>query len=93
MQLLPNISPEKLSLDNVCCGQGSLVANATELLIFLAGAAAIIYAFIGAFWYFTAFGSEEKANKGKTTLMWAVIGIVVILLSRVIMQTVQDLLK
>ena len=38
----------------------------------------IAYGLWGAIQYFTAYGSEEKAAKGKKTMTWAIVGAVVI---------------
>lgn len=80
MRILPNGDPATWDLDNV----QELIQNVADLAFLLAGGIAIIYLIIGAFWYFTAFGNEEKANKGKTTITWAIIGVVVIFLAKVI---------
>ncbi|MBM2820993.1 MAG: hypothetical protein HW405_753, partial [Candidatus Berkelbacteria bacterium] len=53
---------------------------------------AIIFLLWGAFNYFTAYGNEEKANKGKTIVTWSIIGIIVILLSGLIVALVQNTL-
>lgn len=88
MTILPDIKPENLKLDDV----KTFILSITDLALFVAGALAVIYILIGGFWYFTAYGNEEKANKGKTTLMWAIGGIIVILLSRVTMATLKNLI-
>ncbi len=87
--LLPDVKPEDLTLEHV----GTFIANITDIALFVAGALAVIYILVGAFWYFTAYGNEEKANKGKTTLLWAIGGVIVILLSRVAMVMLENLLK
>lgn len=88
MKILPNANPEDWSLEHV----NELIGNIERLALSLAGGVAIIFILIGAFWYLTAFGNEEKAQKGKTTLMWAIIGLVVIILAQVIISEVKNLL-
>lgn len=88
MQILPNANPEDWSLEHV----DELIRNIERLALSLAGGVAVIFILIGAFWYLTAFGNEEKAQKGKTTLMWAIIGLVVIILAQVIISEVKNLL-
>jgi uncharacterized membrane protein YidH (DUF202 family) len=68
----------------------TLIANITSLALGLAGAVAVIYLIIGAINYFTAFGNEEKATKAKTTITWAIIGVVVIVLSTVIVNEITN---
>lgn len=87
--LLPNINAEDLTLDNV----PEFIKHITELALFVAGVLAVIYILIGAFWYFTAYGNEEKATKGKNTLMWAIGGMIVILLAEVIMTMLNTILR
>jgi hypothetical protein len=64
------------------------IGNLIKFAVGLAGAVAVIYLIIGAINYFTAFGNEEKATKAKTTITWAIIGIVVIVLAEVIVTIV-----
>ncbi|MEI6039953.1 MAG: pilin [Candidatus Berkelbacteria bacterium] len=61
-----------------------LISNVIVLMTNLAGIVATVFIIWGAFQYLTAFGSEEKAETGKKTLTWAIIGLVLIILSRVI---------
>lgn len=88
MTILPNTDPSTWKLDDV----SALLKNIIDLGLLLAGGIAVIYIIIGAYGYFTAFGSEERANKAKTTLTWAIIGVVVIILSKVIVAEVWKLL-
>jgi len=64
------------------------IGNLIKFAIGLAGAVAVIFLVIGAINYFTAFGNEEKATKAKNTILWAIIGIVVIVLAEVIVTIV-----
>jgi len=87
MGILPNTEPETWKLQDI----NTLMANIISLALLLAGGIAIIYLIIGAYGYFTAFGNEERANKAKTTITWAIIGIAVILLSKVIIGEIWNL--
>lgn len=89
MTILPTSPPENWTLKTI----GELLGNAQNLALALAGGIAVIFVLIGAFWYLTAYGNEEKANKGKTTVTWALIGVVVIILAEVIITTFQNLLQ
>jgi len=81
-------SPEQNDLQTIFC----YIDNITKLAGALAGGIAIIFLLWGAFNYFTAYGNEEKANKGKTIVTWSIIGIIVILLSGLIVALVQNTL-
>jgi len=89
MHILPGGDPSTWNLDTISV----VIANAVKIASELGSGIAVILILIGAFYYFTAFGNEEKAQKGKTIVMWAIIGIIVILLANVIIYTVTSLLK
>lgn len=65
---------------------GSLIdfrTKITDLIIIIATLAFIIAIVIGGFQYITSAGNEEQQQKAKNTLLYAVIGIVVVSLARV----------
>lgn len=90
-QILPTetitVDPNNLKNDTIYQMLGRII----DLALLLAGGIAVIYLIIGAYGYFTAFGNEEKANKAKTTITWAIIGVVVIVLAKVIITEVWNL--
>ena len=53
---------------------------------------ASVFILIGAFQFMTAGGSEERIRKGKKTLLWAIIGLMIILLTNAIISIIQDVL-
>lgn len=53
---------------------------------------AILFILIGAFQFMTAGGNEERIKKGKKTLLWAIIGLIIILLASAITSIIQDVL-
>ena len=57
----------------------------------IAFAIAVLFLIIGGFWYITSAGNEETAEKGKGTVINAIIGIVIIVLSYIIVQVVSRL--
>ena len=79
-QLLPNKDRSTYGLEDI----KTMIASAVQIALTLAGTIAIIYIVIGAYQYFTAYGDEAKATKAKTTITWAVVGVIVIVLSKVI---------
>ena len=62
-------------------------------IIFLAGAIAVIYLVYGGILYITAGGDAEKATKGRTAVINAVIGIIIILLALIVIQWVRRFLE
>lgn len=89
MHILPSGDPSTWNLDTISV----IIANVIKIAAELGSGIAVILILIGAFYYFTAFGNEEKATKGKTIVMWAIIGLIVIILANVIIFTVTSLLK
>lgn len=83
MAILPT-NPEKYDVTTI----NKVLGNVINLALLIAGGIAIIYLIVGAIGYFTAYGNEEKANKAKTTITWAIIGVVVIILAKVIITEV-----
>ena len=61
------------------------------LLVF-SGIVAIIFIIIGGYLYITSLGNEEHAKKAKDTIIWAIIGLVIILCAYVIVRFVSSIL-
>lgn len=68
-------------------GQG-LIANIIRLLLLVVGALAVVFVIIGGYQYVTSAGNEEAAEKGKKTLVNAIIGVVVVILAYVIINVI-----
>lgn len=69
-------------------GPGGLIYRIISLLLFVAGGLAVLFVIIGGYQYITAAGNEEQSEKGKKTLVNAIIGVVVIVLAWVIINVV-----
>lgn len=81
MGILPNpTNPQDNNLSTVF----TLIDNVMGIAMAIAGGVAVVFLLWGAFNYFTAFGNEQKAQTGKTIVMWSIIGIIVIILSQVL---------
>ena len=68
-----------------------LVANVIRILLIFAGVIAIVFVIIGGYQYVVSGGNEETAEKGKKTLINAIIGIVVIVLAYAIINVIVNL--
>ena len=68
-----------------------LISTVIGWLLGIAFGIAVLFLIIGGFWYITAAGNEETAEKGKNTVINAIIGIVIIVLSYVIVNVVSRL--
>ncbi|MBN1494772.1 PKD domain-containing protein [Candidatus Peregrinibacteria bacterium] len=64
------------------------VINAVNFILGFLGLLAVIIVIYGGFMYLTAMGNEEKTGKGKKSIMYAMIGIVIILISFALVNTV-----
>ena len=75
--------------------EGSLsdkIAAGINAALWFAGALAVIYLVYGGILYITAGGDAEKATKGRTALINAIIGVIVILLALLILAYIKDAL-
>ena len=70
-----------------------VLGNILNWILILAGAIAVIYLVYGGILYITAGGDAEKATKGRTAVINAVIGIVIILLALLIVTWVVDIVE
>jgi len=62
-------------------------------VLVLAGLLAVIYLIYGGIMYITAGGDADKATKGRTAVINAIIGIIIILLAIVVVAWVDSLVK
>jgi|GEM_PF-1017049 len=76
------------SINTVIFGDGTPANHGAMTSFILPIAAFVILAFgiYGGILYFTAYGSEEKATKGKNTIIWAVVGAIVVALAWVLIR-------
>lgn len=70
---------------------GALFKTILQWALGIAFAIAVIFLIYGGFLYITSGGNEEQATKGKSAVVNALIGIVVIILSFVIVNVVANL--
>lgn len=73
-------------------GLTDVAMNVVKWIILLAGLIAVVYLIWGGLLYITAGGDAEKATKGRTAIINAIIGIVIILLAFVIVYWVGRIL-
>jgi len=67
-----------------------VIAWGINTTLLLAGAVAVIYLVYGGMLYITAGGDAEKATKGRTSLINAIVGIIIILLALVIVAFIKS---
>lgn len=72
-----NSEPCKANTDLI----GGILKNVINVMLYLAGTIAVIMVVIGGIRYITSDGDSNKANQAKNTIIYAVVGIVVSLMS------------
>jgi heme/copper-type cytochrome/quinol oxidase subunit 4 len=70
-----------------------IAGNVVTWVLVLAGILAVVYLIYGGIMYITAGGEAEKATKGRTAVINAVIGIIIILLAVVIVRWVMGIVQ
>ena len=68
-----------------------LIRTIIQLMLMFAGIVAVIFIIIGGYMYITSSGNAEQAEKGKNTLVNAIIGIIIIVLSYVVVTVITNL--
>lgn len=74
-------------------GPFGLIAYVVRILLTLAGGIAVLFVIVGGYQYVTSAGNEEQAEKGKKTVINAIIGIIVVVLSYVIINVIVNLVS
>lgn len=90
---IPSTLPTLFVIDPSKSSIGEIIQAVIAWILVLAAAIAIVYLVYGGILYITAGPDAEKATKGRTAIVNAVIGIVIIALSFVILQLVANVLK
>lgn len=67
-----------------------LILAVIQLMLFFAGAIAVLFVIIGGFMYITAGGNEEQAEKGRKALTNAIIGIIIVIMSYAIIRVIEN---
>ena len=68
-----------------------LIAIVIQTMLLLAGVIAVVFVIVGGFWYMTASGNDEQAEKGRSTLLNAIIGVVVVLMAYALVTIITNL--
>ena len=67
---------------------GGVVVNLVKVVLALSGIASFIYILAGAFSYITSGGDDKAIMKAKATLTYAIAGLIVVVASYFIVQTI-----
>jgi len=71
---------------------GGLVTAVINILILVVGSISVLFLIIGGFRYVTAAGNEENAEGAKKTMLHAIIGLVVVIMSFAIIAIVSSII-
>jgi hypothetical protein len=74
----------KASGGNNLSGPTGIIIKVSNIFAFVAGVGAVFVIIIGGFTYVTSNGDSGKASGGKNAVVYAVIGLVIIVLGRAI---------
>lgn len=86
------IGNQAFSFENGVDG-GEMVTNLIQWVVGIAGAVAVIFIVVGAFGYITANGDPGKLQKAKTTILYALIGLVIVALAEVLTAFISNLVR
>ncbi|MCL5666356.1 MAG: pilin [Patescibacteria group bacterium] len=76
----------------ICSLQQALIVG-IKYALGLAGTVTIVFLIMGGYWYLTAAGSEEQAEKGRKTIINSIIGLVVIVMATAIVRITTNALS
>ncbi|MFC1640781.1 hypothetical protein ACFL2D_01885 [Patescibacteria group bacterium] len=69
-----------------------IVFDVINWILIITGAFAILMLIIGGFRYITSAGNDKQVQAAKTTMTYAIVGLVIVLLSYVIAATINSIL-
>lgn len=67
-----------------------LIATVIKLMLYFSGIIAVVFLIVGGYYYITSRGNEEQATKGRQTLIYALLGLSLVILSYVIVTVVTN---
>ncbi len=70
-----------------------LITTISNTILLLVGIVAVLFLIIGGFQYITSAGNPETVNKAKSTIIYAILGLIITLLSWVIVTFIINALR
>lgn len=71
---------------------GELVIAVIQILLYIVASISVLFLIIGGFRYVTAHGNEEAAEGAKKTMIHAIIGLIVVILSFAVIAIITNIL-
>lgn len=85
--------PANANLSRICCDpNSSIVGKVTHLALDFLGLVAFIMIVYASITYLIAYGDESKAEVAKKTLIWSIVGVLVIVFAKYIIGLVYNLI-
>lgn len=78
---------------NQCIDPRAMIVNAINWVIRIAGAVSVIFVVCGGIAYITSTGDPQKAIKAKNTILYALIGLIIVALSMTITAFVSNIIQ
>jgi hypothetical protein len=88
----PRLLAQSLAPGDVPTDPNAVISNVTNYLVGISGAVAVLFLIIGGVRYTTSMGNEQAKEKAKTTILRAVVGLVIIIAAYLIVTAVIDAL-
>mgnify|MGYP001597365639 FL=1 len=89
--VLPNPFVDKQTKQDLTIQQ--IIGRAISVFLGIVGSVALVMFFYGGYLWLISGGSSDKIKKGKETLVWATIGLIVIFGSGILVRTVINALQ
>lgn len=70
---------------------GQFIQRILDILLTLAGIVAVVFIIIGAYMYITSRGAEDQAKSGRKTMLYAIIGLIAVLLAYTLVSLITNL--
>lgn len=82
-----------ITTGKTCVTDNELITNLIQWVVGMGGIVAVIFVVVGGWGYITAAGDPGKLQKAKTTIMYALIGLIIVALAEVLTAFVSSLVR
>ena len=90
--LAQNVNKPDLPEPTTGASLGEILGDVIEALLLFAGAVAVLFLIIGGFRYVVSSGNPDQVEAAKKTILYAVLGLIIIFIAFVLVQLIQDYL-
>lgn len=91
--LIGNQSLDNCSPVNGCITADSMIINLIQWVVGISGVVAAIFIVVGAWGYITSAGDPNKLQKAKTTILYALIGLVIVALAEILTAFISGIIR